>query len=105
MKYTNISYEEVYVIHYSISFSQIMLKTFIRALDKVISYIAMVINKNYNSNMYWCINNKQLIKSTHNYSKVLTNFVAINSFQNDHPSKTEKTSFTTIYKSVSFEVF
>ncbi len=28
-----------------------MLKTFIRTLDKVIGYIAMVINENYNSNM------------------------------------------------------
>ncbi len=28
-----------------------MLKTFIRALDKVIIYIAMVINENYNSKL------------------------------------------------------
>ncbi len=34
-----------------VTFSQIMLKTFIRALDKVISYIAMATNKNYNSNI------------------------------------------------------
>ncbi len=55
-----------------------MLKTLIRALDKVISYMAMVIDKNYNSNMYWCMNNKQLIKlSTPNYIKVLTHFDAI----------------------------
>ncbi len=39
-----------------------MLKTFIRALDKVIIYTAMIINKNYNSNMYCFMNNKQLIK-------------------------------------------
>ncbi len=40
-----------------------MLKTFIRALDKVIYRpIAMVINENYNSNMYCCMNNKQLIQ-------------------------------------------
>ena len=36
----------------------------------------MAINKNYNSNMYCCINNKQLIKLfTPNYSKVLTNLI------------------------------
>ncbi len=35
-------------------------KTFIRTLDKVIIY--MIINKNYDSNMYCCMNNKQLIK-------------------------------------------
>ncbi len=28
-----------------------MLKTFIRALDKVIIYTAMIINKNYNRNV------------------------------------------------------
>ncbi len=40
-----------------------MLKTFIKALDKVIYRpIAMVINENYNSNMYCCMNNKQLIQ-------------------------------------------
>ncbi len=39
----------------------------------------MVINTNCNSNMYCCMNNKQLIKlSIPNYSKVLTNFDAIN---------------------------
>ncbi len=39
-------------INYSVvTFSQVMLKTLIRALDKPIIYIAMVINKNYNSNV------------------------------------------------------
>ncbi len=31
-----------------------------RTLDKVIIYL--IINKNYDSNMYCCMNNKQLIK-------------------------------------------
>ncbi len=58
--------------------------------------------------MYCCMNNKQLIKlSTPNYSKILTNFDAINMvwFKNYHPSKTEKASFTNIYMSVSFIVY
>ncbi len=83
-----------------------MLKTFIRALD---SYIAMVINKNYNSNMYWCMNNKQLIKlSTPNSIEVLTNFDAIGydlkiiipPKQRKHISQT-----CTCYMFVSFKVF
>ncbi len=45
-----------------VKFSQIMLKTFTRAVDSVISYIAKVINTNYNSNMCCCMNNKQLIQ-------------------------------------------
>ncbi len=55
MKYVNTSYEEIYAMSFSlvIQFSQIMLKTFIRELDKVIIYIAMIINENYNSNMYF----------------------------------------------------
>ncbi len=49
---TNTSHEEVYAMSFSIvvTFSQIILKTFIRALDDVIIYIAMIINENYNSN-------------------------------------------------------
>ncbi len=38
-----------------------MMKTFIRALDKVIIYTAMIINKSLNSIMYCWMNNKQLI--------------------------------------------
>ncbi len=76
-----------------------MLKIFIRALDSVISYIAMVINKNYNSNMYCCMNNKQLITlSTPNYSKVLTNFDAIG-------YDLKMIIPPNIYMSVSFKVF
>ncbi len=51
----------------------------------------MVINKqNYNSNMYCCMNNKQLIQlSTPNYSKVLTHSDAKeDDLKNDPPSKT-----------------
>ncbi len=70
MKYTNTSREFrslCYVIQYgSYIFTK---KTFIRALDNVISYTAMVINKNYNRDMYCCMNNKQLIKSTPNHIK------------------------------------
>ncbi len=56
-----------------------MLKTFISALDKVIIYIAMIINENYYSNMYCCMINKQLINYPPlTYSKKLTNFDAIN---------------------------
>ncbi len=51
--------------HLVVKFSQIVLKTLIRALDKVISYIAMIINNNYTSNMYCCMNNKQLQKIIH----------------------------------------
>ncbi len=64
MKYTDTSHEEVYAMSFSMvfTFSQIMLKTFTRAVDNVISYIDKVINKNDNSNMCCCMNNKQLIK-------------------------------------------
>ncbi len=61
-----------------VKFSQTMLKTFTRAVDNVISYIAKVINANYSSNMCCCMNNKQLIQLfTPNYSKVFTHFDAI----------------------------
>ncbi len=54
-----------------------MLKTFTRAVDNVITNIAKVINKKYNSNMC-CMKNKQLIQlSTPNYSKLFTNFDAL----------------------------
>ncbi len=60
-----------------VTFSQIMVKTFTRAVDNVISYIANVINTN-NSNMCCCMNSKQLIQlSTPNYSKVFKDFDAI----------------------------
>ncbi len=55
-----------------------MLKTFTRAVHNVITNIAKVINKKYNSNMCCCMNNKQLIQlSTPNYSKLFTHFDAI----------------------------
>ncbi len=49
MKYANTSHEEIYAMSFSIvvTFPQIMLKTFIRALDKVI-YMSMIINENNN---------------------------------------------------------
>ncbi len=55
------------------------------------------------------MNNNKLIKwsTPSGYSTVLTHFDSINRvwFKNDHPSKTEKPSFTNIYMSVSFKVF
>ncbi len=50
------------IFHSVFKFAQNYAKTCIRALDKVIIYIAMSINENYNSNMYCCMINKQLIK-------------------------------------------
>ncbi len=49
-------------VGYRINFHKAMLKTSIRALDNVIIYIAMIINENYNSNMYCCMNYKLLLK-------------------------------------------
>ncbi len=61
-----------------VTFSQIMLKTFTRAVDNVITNIAKDINRKYNSNMCCCMNNKQLIQlSTPNYSKLFTTFDAL----------------------------
>ncbi len=64
MKYTDTSHEEVNAKSFSmvVQFSQIMLKTFTRAVYNVIIYIEKLININYNSNMCCCMNNKQLIK-------------------------------------------
>ncbi len=79
MKYTDTRHE-VYAMSFSmvVIFSQIMLKTFTRAVDSVISYIAKVINTNYNSNKCCCMNNKQLIQLyTPNYRKVFINLDAI----------------------------
>ncbi len=68
-----------------------------------ISYIAMVINKrNYNSNMYCCMNNKQLIQlSTPNYSKVLTHSDA----KEDDLKMILPPKQTIIYISVAFNMF
>ena len=64
----------------------------------------MVINGNYNSNkpMYCWMNNKQLIKL---YTPNVKYWCNVISYNNAHSSKTEKTSFTNIYISVSFKVF
>ncbi len=66
MKYANSGHEEVYAILFRIvvTFSQSHAKNIhtVRALDKVIIYIAMLINENYNCNKYCCINNKQVIQ-------------------------------------------
>ncbi len=76
------SFRMVVTIHNSqfmvVTFSQIMLKTFTRAVDNVITNIAKDINTKYNSNMCCCMNNKQLIQlSTPNYSKLFTTFDAL----------------------------
>ncbi len=59
-------YEQVYAISFSIlvKFSQSHAKNIHKGTRQ--SYhlytVAMVINENYNSNMFCCMNNKQLIK-------------------------------------------